>query len=47
MSTKMKPNDYMKIEFCSVRSRNGSAFMKELKEYIIRIFASKKIMEIR
>jgi hypothetical protein len=25
MSTKMKPNDYMKIEFCSVRSRNGSA----------------------
>ena len=25
MSTKMKPNDYIKIEFCSVRSRNGSA----------------------
>ncbi|MGC8537878.1 MAG: hypothetical protein ACP5MZ_02740 [Candidatus Micrarchaeia archaeon] len=24
MSTKMKPNDYIKIEFCSVRSRNGS-----------------------
>ncbi len=25
MSTKMKPNDYIKIEFCSVRSRNSSA----------------------
>ena len=27
--------------------RDRAAFMKELKEYIIRIFASKKIMEIR
>ncbi|MGC8537875.1 MAG: hypothetical protein ACP5MZ_02725 [Candidatus Micrarchaeia archaeon] len=27
--------------------RDSAAFMKELKEYIIRIFASKKIMEIR
>ncbi len=27
--------------------KDRTAFMKELKEYIIRIFASKKIMEIR
>ncbi len=27
--------------------KDSTAFMKELKEYIIRIFASKKIMEIR
>jgi hypothetical protein len=25
MTTKMKPNDYVKIEFCNVRSRNGTA----------------------